>query len=286
MPHQDSTPREAKPRQGGADRPLLDLFSLRGHTIIISGGGGGLGTTVADSVLECGGNVVCLDLAPEPSHAPWKTLQSKASDTKAQLIYHQCDVTSSESVVEVFLKLKGALGAPIRGLVACVGQSDTGPSIDYPASDFLRILNINIMGTYIVAQATARAMKAENVDGAMVLVASMSGWVANKGADSSAYNTAKCGIHQLGRSLASEWGSRVDMPLIRVNTISPGYIKTAATVEALANQGMEERWSEQNMLNRISFPDEFRGPIMFLLSDASSFMTAADLTVDGGHRSW
>ena len=69
---------------------------------------------------------------------------------------------------------------PIRGLVACVGQSDTGASIDYPASDFLRIININIMGTYIVAQATAREMKANNVDGSMVLVASMSGWVANK----------------------------------------------------------------------------------------------------------
>ena len=64
--------------------------------------------------------------------------------------------------------------------MACVGQSDTGPSIDYPASDFLRILNVNIMGTYLVAQATAREMKAKGVDGAMVLVASMSGWVANK----------------------------------------------------------------------------------------------------------
>lgn len=76
------------------------------------------------------------------------------------------------------------------------------------------------------------------------------------------------------------------MPLIRVNTISPGYIKTAATENALTHPGMEERWSEQNMLNRISFPDEFRGPIMFLLSDASSFMTAADLRVDGGHCAW
>lgn len=76
------------------------------------------------------------------------------------------------------------------------------------------------------------------------------------------------------------------MPLIRVNTISPGYIKTSATAEALKTPGMEDRWASQNMLHRISFPDEFRGPIMFLLSDASNFMTAADLRVDGGNCAW
>jgi NAD(P)-dependent dehydrogenase (short-subunit alcohol dehydrogenase family) len=76
------------------------------------------------------------------------------------------------------------------------------------------------------------------------------------------------------------------MPLIRVNTISPGYTKATATANALTHPGMEGRWSEQNILNRIGFPDEFRGPIMFLLSDVSHFMTAADLRVDGGHRVW
>ncbi|KAJ5634252.1 hypothetical protein N7528_002094 [Penicillium herquei] len=279
MPHQDSAPRETKPRQGGNHLPFIDLFRFDGRTIIVSGGGGGLGMTVADCILEMGGDVVCIDIAPNPPSEPW-TKHGRI------LSYYQCDVTNDTAVASVFSVLVPKLRNPIRGLVACVGQSDTGPSLDYPATDFLRIVNINIMGTYIVAQATAREMRAKNADGAMVLVASMSGWVANKGADSAAYNTAKSAIHQLGRSLASEWGSRVDMPLIRVNTLSPGYIKTAATQNALTNPGMEERWSEQNMLNRISFPDEFRGPVMFLLSDASSFMTAADLRVDGGHCAW
>ena len=64
--------------------------------------------------------------------------------------------------------------------MACVGQSDTGPSVDYPADKFLRILEINILSTYIMAQAVAREMQAKQVDGAMVLIASMSGWNANK----------------------------------------------------------------------------------------------------------
>ena len=74
--------------------------------------------------------------------------------------------------------------------------------------------------------------------------------------------------------MAAEWGSRKGMPLIRVNTLSPGYIRTAATAEALKKPGMETQWTGDNMLYRLSTIDEFRGPVLFLLSDASSFMTA------------
>lgn len=107
-----------------------------------------------------------------------------------------------------------------------------------------------------------------------------------KGVDTAAYNASKSGVLQLGRSLAAEWGSRKGMPLIRVNTLSPGYIRTAANEEALRKPGMEEQWTSDNMLYRLSRVDEFRGPILFLLSDASSFMTGADLRVDGGHCAW
>lgn len=92
---------------------------------------------------------------------------------------------------------------------------------------------------------------------------------------------------QLGRSLAAEWGSRIGSSQIRVNTLSPGYIKTALTVWALEEKPhREQEWSADNMLNRLSYADEFRGPIMFMLGDASSFMTGADLKVDGGHTAW
>lgn len=107
-------------------------------------------------------------------------LEQKAAETGGQLIYRSCDVTNADDVNELFAAFIPTLKSPIRGLVACVGVSDTGPAIDYPADKFLRIVEINIMGTYIVAQATARAMHKEQVDGAMVLIASMSGWVANK----------------------------------------------------------------------------------------------------------
>jgi NAD(P)-dependent dehydrogenase (short-subunit alcohol dehydrogenase family) len=93
-------------------------------------------------------------------------------------------------------------------------------------------------------------------------------------------------VLQLARSLAAEWGSRIGSPSIRVNSISPGYIKTRMTSETLSEPNRKKEWSEDNMLDRLSTADEYRGPIMFLLSDASSFVTGSDLRFDGGHTAW
>ena len=98
-----------------------------------------------------------------------------------------------------------------------------------------------------------------------------------------AYNASKAAVIQLARNLASEWGPHG----IRVNTISPGYIVTAM-VENLFKQYPERRrdWPTQNMLGKLSRPDEYRGAAVFLVSQASSFMTGADLKMDGGHSAW
>ena len=71
-----------------------------------------------------------------------------------------------------------------------------------------------------------------------------------------------------------------------MNSLSPGYIRTAATAGALQKPGMEAQWMGDNMLYRLSTADEFRAPVLFMLGDGSSFMTGADLRVDGGHCSW
>lgn len=98
-----------------------------------------------------------------------------------------------------------------------------------------------------------------------------------------AYNASKAGVVQLARNLASEWGEYG----IRVNTISPGYIVTAMVEELFKRYPDRKRdWPTQNMLGQLSKPEQYRGAAVFLLSDASSFMTAADMRVDGGHSAW
>lgn len=117
----------------------------------------------------------------------------------------------------------------------------------------------------------------------MAFIASMSGTIANRGLICAAYNSSKAGVVQLARNLAMEWGAHG----IRVNTISPGYIITPMTKHDF--KGSEEReqfLADQNMLGRLSEAREYRGAAVFLLSEASSFMTGSDLIIDGGHHSW
>lgn len=87
----------------------------------------------------------------------------------------------------------------------------------------------------------------------------------------------------MGRNLAMEWAEHG----IRVNTLSPGYTKTTMVTELFKTHPERESfWESQNMMNRLSRPEEYRGAAVFLLSDASSFMTGSDLRIDGGHCAW
>ena len=230
--------------------------------------------------------MVCIDRYDTAPGAIWAHLTAVAAAHNSQVQYQQLDITKEDAIPAVFASFVAALRYPIRGLVACAGLSDNDPAHDFSVERFRKMMNLNVTGTFAVAQAVALEMRKADVSGSIVLVASMSGTVANKGVDTAAYNTSKSAILQLTRSLAAEWGSRKGMPLIRVNSLSPGYIRTVATEEALAKPGMEDQWTGDSMLFRLSEVDEYRGPVLFLLGDGSSYMTGSDLRVDGGHCAW
>ncbi|KAE8349944.1 hypothetical protein BDV28DRAFT_163277 [Aspergillus coremiiformis] len=282
----DPERRESKPSQGDPSRSVRDLFRLEGRTIVITGAHGFLGTTLAMAILESGGDVVCLDLPESPTAENWQDVETAAETHGGRLSYWSLDVTSETMVAEGFAKFMPTLRFPLRGLVVCAGISRNGPAIEFPISTIRHMLDVNVSGAFLAAQAAAREMRKSDVSGSIVLVASMSGYVSNKGVDTAGYNASKAAVQQLARSLAAEWGSRKGMPLIRVNSLSPGYIRTAATAEALQRPGIEAQWVGDNMLYRLSTPDEFRAPVLFMLGDGSSFMTGSDLRVDGGHCAW
>lgn len=246
-----------------------------------------MGLEVARSVLESGGDAICVDLpAKPPLHDPWQAALTTATTHSAHLIYHSCDITNSAALNSPFTSTLSHARYPLRGLVTCAGISGEGASIDCPVSSMKRILDINLVGTFACAQAAAREFQRTGSPGSIVLVASISGFGSNRGVDTAAYNASKAGVHQLTRPLAAEWGGRVGMPLARVNSLSPGYIRTRMTAESLAVPEMERMREAGNMLGRLSEADEYRGPVMFLLGDASSFVTGGDLRVDGGHTAW
>ncbi|KAJ5729956.1 uncharacterized protein N7483_004464 [Penicillium malachiteum] len=284
--------RETKSSQGDPAKPVADLFRLDNRSIIkyhFTGANGFLGTTLAIAIFESGADVIALDLTRLPQlkiGIGVYEVEAAAKKYERQLSYYPLDITDENAVTAAFAKFMPTLRCPLKGLVSCAGLSRNGPATQFPVSSFRRVLDINVTGTFLITQAVANELLKANTTGSMVLVASMSGYVSNKGVDTAGYNASKAAIHQLTRSLAAEWGSRTGMPLIRVNSLSPGYIRTAATAEALQKPGMESQWVGDNMLYRLSTVDEFRAPVLYMLGDGSSFMTGADLRVDGGHCSW
>ncbi|KIW77209.1 hypothetical protein Z517_09655 [Fonsecaea pedrosoi CBS 271.37] len=269
-----------------------DLFSLDRRTIIVTGATGGMGIVVVKAILQSGADVIAIDREAEPKSFSGEDLQSTAEKSGTIASYYQCDISDLESTYAVFEHAVSSARYPLRGLVNCAAIGWVGPSISFPVDDAKRIIEVNLVGTLICAQAAARLVKKHGFAASFVFIASMSGYVVNKGTPNAAYAASKAGVHQLTRNLASEWGSPNDTdgaspsPSIRVNSVSPGVIRTPMTAGVLSNSHFEHMWTEETMLKRLSVPDDYIGPIIFLLSDASSYVTGSDLLVDGGYTRW
>ncbi|KAF7900155.1 hypothetical protein EAF00_004491 [Botryotinia globosa] len=264
-------------------RPTNPLFSLAGRTIAITGAGRGLGIILAAAVLEAGGHVACIDILPSPSELEWKSLQTIAKSANLTVSYHQCDIILEDKIsatLDLIAYNGSNLGAPFQGIIACAGIQQKIPAVEYPVDGFRRVMDVNVTGTFLTVKHSARIFMAEGTKGSVIMIASMSGQVANRSLTCTAYNTSKAAVQQMCRSVAQEWGVHG----IRVNTLSPGYIRTAMTDGLLAAEPeVEKTWMAGALLGRLGVPEDFKAPAVFLLADGSSWMTGADLRVDGGH---
>jgi len=146
---------------------------------------------------------------------------------------------------------------------------------------FRRLIDINITGSFLVAQAVAKEMiKAEN-GGSIIFIASMSGTIVNFPQEQSCYNASKAGVIQLTKSLAAEWAKYG----IRVNSISPGYMDTALNrVPTLDAQKV--MWIDRTPQKRLGSVDDLNNLAVYLASDGSAFMTGNDCIIDGGYTLW
>ncbi|GAB7358119.1 hypothetical protein MBLNU230_g0278t1 [Neophaeotheca triangularis] len=256
-------------------------------TPAVTGGLGGIGAALTQTLLLSGADVAVTDMQQDADDGIWHCALETAKRQGARLSYTQCDVTNEDSVTDAFAKVESKARYPLRGLVTLAGISGRSPAVEYPAAAFRKIMEVNVMGTFLCAQAAARVMQRQNVGGSMVLFASMSGSNVNRGVDTCAYNTSKSAVLQMARNLAAEWGNDGVHPPIRVNTISPGYINTPMTMPTFNSvPGLKDLWEGGNMLGRLSDMAEHQSSVVYLLADGSSYVTAADLKSDGGHCAW
>ncbi|GAA5865226.1 hypothetical protein JCM8547_008322 [Rhodosporidiobolus lusitaniae] len=297
MPHantkwNDETPTDGLQRlKNGATTPsIASQFSLDGKVGIVAGGAGALGLESALAVLEAGANIYVVDIvAPESLKDDFKLVQSFAKQNGRKLEYRRGNICS-----EAYVKsLVQEVAEKEQRLDFCVLANGwlhpEAPILDLPEETWEKTMKINTTGCFLLAQAVAKQMKDFGTPGSIVIYASISGIRIQRQAPNqhhswAAYAASKAAAHQLTRNFACELAK----DRIRCNSISPGQFWTPMTNTMLTtNPGLYNHWSQNNNpMGRLGRTDEIRGAVVYLCSQASSYVTGIDHIVDGGMVLW
>lgn len=254
---------------------VFDSFSLDGETAIVTGAAQGLGRQMASGLAEMGADVAIADVNVEKAERTATDL-----DGETEVVAVEVDVTDEASVEAMVETVTDRLG-PVDVLVNNAGIVENSPAETTNIDSWRRVVAVNLDGVFLCAKHVGQQMLARG-EGRIVNVSSMSGFDVNVPQKQASYNTTKAGVRMLTQSLAVEWGDRG----IRVNAIAPGYMRTDLVDEVLAeNPEMEETWLENTPIGRLGRPEELKELVVYLASDASSYMTGSTVVIDGGYTS-
>lgn len=244
---------------------------LAGKVAVVSGGARGLGLSMARALARHGVRIGLLDLLEE--------VEASAEALGVDAVGVRADVTSAESVAAAFARVAEVLGSPSL-LVNAAGVTVWEDSLDVSPESWRRVIDINLTGTFLCCQALGRACRDGGHPGAIVNVSSMSGRVVNVPQHQTSYNASKAAVDQLTKSLAVEWA---DLG-VRVNAIAPGYFLSDMTRQFTeANPELAERWRGMIPLGRMGEPQDLDGVVVFLCSDASSYLAGQSIVIDGAY---
>ncbi|MBI9016137.1 MAG: SDR family oxidoreductase [Phycisphaerae bacterium] len=254
---------------------VLDKFKLDGKVALITGSTRGLGKASAIALAQAGANVVITGTKLKDA----QTVASEIADsTGRKTLGLQCDVSKSEQVnammdeiIETFGKLDIAFN---NAGIATVANAE-----DIPEEDYDNLMAVNLKGVFLCTQAAGRIMLRQG-SGSIINMASMSSHIVNVPQNIAHYAASKAGVLQLTKAIAAEWAPRG----VRVNAISPGYHNTEMV--AGFKELQEQWWVPRIPMGRMAQPVEIGPAIVFLASDASSYMTGGELVTDGGYSLW
>lgn len=242
--------------------------NLTGRVAIVTGAARGLGRTIAEKLCVSGAKVACVDITAEALAGTVAALTEAGGTAEA----YACNVTESDRVNEVVDQVVKKWGG-LDILVNNAGITRDTLIMRMKDDQWDSVLNINLKGTFLFIRAAARPM-IKGQHGRIINMASVSGIVGNAGQAN--YSASKAGVIGLTRTVAKELAGRG----VTVNAVAPGFIATEMTA-ALGEKVLEEVKS-RIPLGRLGQPDDVANAVLFLASDAASFITGHVLTVDGG----
>jgi len=258
-----------------AEVKITDRLSMKGKTVLVTGGGRGIGFAICKAVAQLGGNVAVLDALAGPVDE-FDTLSTKYG-TKTH--YERVDVTvqsSLEAGFESIIKQSGG----IHGCVTAAGITLERPFLDHTWDECLRMLMVNTLGTFWAARLAADHMISCERGGSIVMIASLAAQGVMVPSQSlSMYSMTKASVKGLVGPLAVELGHTG----IRVNSISPGVIDSQMTRDnATKFPKLTDMYHNAPPVKRIGQPSDLTPIVTYLLSDASTFTTGSDFPITGG----
>jgi NAD(P)-dependent dehydrogenase (short-subunit alcohol dehydrogenase family) len=252
-------------------RHVKELFDLTGRTAIVTGGSRGIGKEMAVGLAEAGANLMLCARRQE-----W------LDETVAEFASHgfnvagtPCDVSKPHAVSRVVEETVAKFGS-VEILVNNAGTSWGAMPEEMTLEQWQKVIDVNLTGCFLFAQAAGRQMLKQK-SGSIINIASIAGLSSSaNGPFYAGYVASKAGLIGLTRELAASWGRRG----IRVNAIAPGFFHSRLADAVI--DIYERRIQEDNVIPRIGEEGELKGAVVFLASDASSYVTGHTLVVDGG----
>jgi gluconate 5-dehydrogenase len=255
---------------------VQELFSLKGRVAVVTGGSRGLGLEIAHGLGEAGAKVVVTARRQEWLGPAEEELRAAGIEVAALT----CDVADQEQV-EALARDTLARFGQVDVLVNAAGISWGASALEMPLDRWRQVMDVNATGTFLCCQAFGRAM-VKGGGGRIVNVASVAGLVGQDPAilDAVGYSASKGAVVALTRDLAVKWA-----PLgVAVNAVAPAFFPTRMTQSVIAKS--EEAIAAITPMGRIGKSDELKGVVLFLASDAASYVTGQILAVDGGMVAW
>jgi 2-deoxy-D-gluconate 3-dehydrogenase len=246
------------------------LFDLTGKTAIVTGAARGIGRAVAEGLASVGASVALADMLADGLADAEQAITGRGF----RCIALKTDICHEEERIALVERTIATFGR-VDILVNVAGITRPHPSEVYPAEDWDRTLAVNLTAMFQLCKLAAQDMIPRR-SGAIVNISSIGGALGFP--NNPAYQASKSGVLGLTRALATDWAKYN----IRVNALCPGYTHTDMTEQSFRDPRTNAARAARTMMNRWAQPAEMVGPVIFLASDAASYVTGQELFVDGG----